>query len=136
MSSSPVLSGARVMLYLVLYVCFVGRCLSFCTFSFGHCIVCSSSIYGFWLPLCYLQTLLPVKSNTTSALYFGKCKYNLIMTGYNLKWQSVKQSYFLSCCNISKTILKWKLDIYSISKMSKIIGKSEMFCCIKYVHII
>ena len=32
---------------LVLYVCFVGRCLSFCTFSFGHCVVCSSSIYGF-----------------------------------------------------------------------------------------
>ena len=28
-------------------VCFVDRCLFFCTFSFGHCIVCSSSIYGF-----------------------------------------------------------------------------------------
>jgi len=25
-----------------------------CTFSFGHCVVCSSSIYGFWLPLWYL----------------------------------------------------------------------------------
>jgi hypothetical protein len=37
---------------------FVGRCLSFCTFSYGHCVVCSSSIYGFWLPLWYLQTLL------------------------------------------------------------------------------
>jgi hypothetical protein len=24
--------------------------LSFCPFSFGHCVVCSSSIYGFWLP--------------------------------------------------------------------------------------
>ena len=29
-----------------------------CTFSFDHCIVCSSSIYGFWLHLWYLQTLL------------------------------------------------------------------------------
>ena len=30
---------------LVLYVCFVDRCcLSFCTLSFGHCVVCSSSI--------------------------------------------------------------------------------------------
>ena len=27
--------------------------------SFGHCVVCSS-IYGFWLPLWYLQTLLPI----------------------------------------------------------------------------
>jgi hypothetical protein len=30
--------------------CFVDQCLSFCTFSFGHCVVCSSSIYRFWLP--------------------------------------------------------------------------------------
>ena len=44
-----------------LYVCFVDRCLSFCTFSFGHCVVCSSSIYGFWLPLWYVQTLLDVE---------------------------------------------------------------------------
>jgi hypothetical protein len=32
----------------------VNRCLSFCTFSFGHCIVCSSSIYGLRLPIWYL----------------------------------------------------------------------------------
>jgi len=31
--------------------------MTFRTFSFGHCVVCSS-IYGFWLPLWYLQTLL------------------------------------------------------------------------------
>jgi hypothetical protein len=30
--------------------------------SFGHCVVCSSSIYEFWLPLCYLQTLLNVRT--------------------------------------------------------------------------
>ena len=46
-SSSPVFSGVRVTRSLVLYVCFVDRCLSFCAFSFGHCVVCSSSIYGF-----------------------------------------------------------------------------------------
>jgi hypothetical protein len=34
-----------VIFSLVLYVCFVDRCLSLCTFSFGHCVVCSSSIY-------------------------------------------------------------------------------------------
>jgi hypothetical protein len=51
-------SGVRVTRSLVWCVCFVDRCLSICTFSFGHCVVCSSSIYGFWLPLWYLQTLL------------------------------------------------------------------------------
>jgi hypothetical protein len=43
--SPPVLSGVRVTRSLVLCVCFVDRCLSFCTFSVGHCVVCSSSIY-------------------------------------------------------------------------------------------
>ena len=40
---------------LVLYVCFEDRYLSFCTFSFGHCVVCSSLIYRFWLTLWYLR---------------------------------------------------------------------------------
>ena len=57
LSSPPVFSGVRVTRSLVLYVCFVDRCLSLCTVSFGHCVVCSSSIYRlFCLPLWYLQT--------------------------------------------------------------------------------
>jgi hypothetical protein len=62
MSSPLVFSEVRVTRSLVLYICFVDRCLSFCTFSFGQCVVCSSSIYGFWLSLWYLQTLLTVWS--------------------------------------------------------------------------
>ena len=58
LSSSPVFSGGRVTRSLVLYVCFVDCCLSFCTFSFAHCVVCSSSIYGFWLPLLYLLSIV------------------------------------------------------------------------------
>ena len=50
---------------LVLYVCFVDRCLSFCPFSFGHCVVCCS-IYGFWLPFWYLQTLRVAKFEQTT----------------------------------------------------------------------
>ena len=47
LSSPPVVGGVCVTRSLVLSVCFVDRCLSFCTFSLGHCVVCSSSIYGF-----------------------------------------------------------------------------------------
>ena len=63
LSSPPVFSGVRIARSLVLCVCVVDGCLSFCTFSFGHCVVCSSSIYGFWLPLysgdllCYVYVL-------------------------------------------------------------------------------
>jgi hypothetical protein len=46
LSSPPVFSEVRVTRSSVLCVCFVDRCLSFCTFSFGHCVVCFSSIYG------------------------------------------------------------------------------------------
>jgi hypothetical protein len=53
-------TGVHVTRSLVLYVCFVDHYLSFCTFSFDHCVVCSSSICGFWLPLWYLQSLLNV----------------------------------------------------------------------------
>jgi hypothetical protein len=55
LSLHPVFSGVRVTRYSVLYVCFVDRCLSFCTLSFGHCVVCSSSIYDSDYPFEYLQ---------------------------------------------------------------------------------
>ena len=58
LSSPQDFSGVRVTRSLVLYVCFVDRCLFFCTFCFGQCVVCSSLKYGFWLHLWCLQTLL------------------------------------------------------------------------------
>jgi hypothetical protein len=62
---TPVFSRVRVTRSLVLCVCFVDRCFSFCPFYFGHCVVCPS-IYRFWLPLWYLQTLLPTNINKTN----------------------------------------------------------------------
>jgi hypothetical protein len=59
----PVFSAICVTRSLVIYVCFVNRYLSFCAFSFDHCVFCSSSIYGLWLPLWYLQTLLIILIN-------------------------------------------------------------------------
>jgi len=64
LSSPPGFGGVRVTRSLVLYVC-----LSFCTFSVGHCVVCSSSIYGFSLPLWYLETLLKCNYHGTIYIY-------------------------------------------------------------------
>jgi hypothetical protein len=55
--SPPVFSGVRVNRYEVVCVCFVDRCLSFCSL-FLSVIVLSVLFYGFWLSLWYLQTLL------------------------------------------------------------------------------
>jgi hypothetical protein len=52
LNSPPVFGGVHVTRSAVLFVC----CLSFCTFSFGQCVVCTSSIYRFSLPLSYPQT--------------------------------------------------------------------------------
>ena len=68
LSSPPDFSGVRVIQSLVLCVCFVDHCLSFCTFSFGHCVVCSSSIYRFWLSLWYFQTLHTLHISTVSVI--------------------------------------------------------------------
>jgi len=56
-------SVVRVTRSLVLFVCFVDRCLSFCPFSFDHFVISLSSIYRLWLPLWYLQTLLTLCRN-------------------------------------------------------------------------
>jgi len=45
--SQPVFSGARAAQSLVSVRCFVVHCFFFCSFYFGNCIVCLSSIYGF-----------------------------------------------------------------------------------------
>ena len=58
MCSPAVFVWVRVAWSLFFCACFVYRCLSFCIFSFDHCTVCSSSVYGFFLPLWYLQTFL------------------------------------------------------------------------------
>ena len=36
--------------YISQFIWYSRACLSFCTFSVGLCVVCSSSIYGFWIP--------------------------------------------------------------------------------------
>ncbi len=74
---------------LVVCVCFVDRCLSFCPFFFGHCVVCSS-IYGFWLALWYLQTLL----NILSKLKTWQFRVSLFLQCYlsTLHWPKVLHS--------------------------------------------
>jgi len=45
---TPFFNLIRVTRSLALCVCFVDRFLSFCSFTFGHCVVCVFSIFGFW----------------------------------------------------------------------------------------
>jgi hypothetical protein len=83
----------RVTWYLVICVCFVDRCLSFCTFSF----------YGFWLPLWYLH------SSCLNVAYFGNWqKYKLDETNRNI------YIYIKEVITITVIICGWSLAISTI----------------------
>ena len=72
LDSPPVLSGVRFTRSLVLYVGFVDRCLSFCTFSFGHCAICSSSIYDTDCPFGIFKLFLHKTGNAILYLFSTK----------------------------------------------------------------
>ena len=91
-SSPPVLSGIRVTRSLVLYVCFVDR-LSFCTFSFGHCVVCplvSSSSSSYYLKDFYnqiIKTLLRRPfDNVNNNYHCWKKEYAFELFGFPIFW--------------------------------------------------
>ena len=104
LSSPPVFCRVFVTQSLVLCVCFVDRCLSFCPFSFCHYVVCPSSICRFWLPFWYLQTLL-----------------NLLT-----KWYYIWICFLLHFCilNVQKDSLayKWNLFGYTFTSYESILS--------------
>ena len=101
----PVFSRVHVTRSLVLYVCFVDHCLSFCTFFYGRCVVCSS-IYGFWLLLNYLCTsylnfLKPVFSgvHVTRSLVSYVCfvdRFSLVVVSSVLRFTD--SDYYYTTC--------------------------------------
>ena len=94
LSSSPDFSRVRINRSLVVYVCFVDRCLFFCTFSFGHCVVCSSSIFGFWLHLWYLQTrLIEQNEHHKSDVKTGQTQVPRNCKQFNFRFSMVKYMY-------------------------------------------
>ena len=68
LSSPPVFSGVRVTRSLVLYVCFVDRCFSFCTFFFWA--LCCLFLFD-------LRILItPLVSSNSSLYHFIVCNVN------------------------------------------------------------
>jgi len=86
LSSLSVFSGIRVIRSL--FLCIMSCRLLFFLFQFGHCDVCYS-IYRFWLPPWYLQTLF---------FFHGGCKYDQYLIGvlyakFTLKCMLFMQSF-------------------------------------------
>ena len=80
------------------------------SFSFCHCIVCPSSIYGFWLPLLYLQSSLCPFALFILSLYCLSFFYlRLLITSF------VHSSFSLSLCPFSFVIVLSVLLLFTAS---------------------
>ena len=81
-----------------LSICFLDHCLSFCPFSFDHCVVWSSSNYGFRLSLWYLHTLL------TCWLIFTFCPFSF---DHCVVWSSSNYGFRLSLWYLHTLLTCW-----------------------------
>jgi hypothetical protein len=70
-------SGVRVARSLVFCVVFCRSLFVLLSFSFGHCVVCPHSIYGFVLPLWYLQIHLKRSEPKYGSSLSGQCKTSI-----------------------------------------------------------
>ena len=84
-----VFSGIRDTQSLVLFVWFVDRCFSFCPFSFGHCVVCSSV---FW-PLCCL--FFDIRILITPLVSSNSSWYSLFFWHFDIPMVTVDQFCFV-----------------------------------------
>jgi hypothetical protein len=67
-------------IFILCCVFLIINCLSF-VFSLGHCINCPSSIYGFWLSLCYHQFFSSINFNCIMQnVMHVKCRSNSLLT--------------------------------------------------------
>jgi len=114
LSSYPVLSGVRVTWSLVLYVCFVDRCLSFCTF-FLMAIVLSvllrytDSDYAFSIfKLFYIHKRRRIEiSENISTWIIRRCYYPNIKSQ-----QNVRTAYHRILC--------WRIGLWCLASLSTI----------------
>jgi hypothetical protein len=94
LSSPPVISGVRVTRSLVLYVCFVYRCLSFCTLSVLLRYTDSDCPFGifklFSLNCCLIWSFCITARHTHTVaqidffVYIKSCQYSMFYT--NCSW--------------------------------------------------
>ena len=86
-NSPLIFSGIRVARSLFFYLMFCRLLQSLCPSSFGHCVVCSSSNYGYRLPFWYLPSFH--REN---------------------RWRSIKNGQSRETCNIGHTINRTKTN--------------------------
>jgi hypothetical protein len=107
---------------------YVNRCLYFCTFSFGHYVVCSSWIYIFWLTLWYFQTLLKLFHLYTMSLV--KSLYLSTQSLVKLLYFSTKSSVKSLYLSTKSLVILLYLSTMSLVKLPYLSTKGLIRICI------
>ena len=115
-------------------------------FSFGHCVVCSSSIYGFWMLLWYLQALFAwpndfIKKRERSDICVLEVSILLLSTILRFKFGIVPTAKSILFSSYSNTISHcgdqfhwWRIVEYP-KKRTHLVQITEKFItwyCIEY----
>ena len=77
-----------------------------------HCVVCSSSIYGFWLPVWYLQTLLHTHVSVIWTFFFWS--HRVILSESTNSLEIFDQSYVQHIMTLPIKIITPVLLMFSI----------------------
>ena len=129
--STRVLVGFVLLWSLVLCVCFVDRCLSFCTFFFGHRVVCPS-IYEFWssnfscADLQIWKALNHISSTNQNSIYMlcGNNIHCLVMFTVSLitwRWalnMETTISKYWYCYSVLKQIFHYTIDDCGLKRVT------------------
>ena len=101
-------SWVRVTRSLALYVCFVDRCFSFCTFSFGHCIL--------------IAPLISSNSSYTITLDDHRFFFSLFFLVFLCYWVRVAPSLDEELCRSSFVLLLLAI-VLSVLRWSPLISR-------------
>jgi hypothetical protein len=124
----------------VMFLCFVDRCLSFCTYSFDHCVVYSSSIYRLWLLFGIFklfskfkgQSLIEMTSGTMRLCYCFVCHPSIVLSvilplyflSFFHMWLSIT---ILVCSHISqKSAQLWQNNIKQWRSSTQLISTTRV----------
>ena len=123
-----------------MFLCFVDRCLSFCTCSFDHCVVYSSSIYRLWLLFGIFklfskfkgQRLIEMTSGTMRFCHCFVCHPSMVLSvipplyclSFFHMWLSIT---FFVCSRISqKSAQLWQNNIKQWCSSTQLISTTSV----------
>jgi hypothetical protein len=117
------------------------RCLSFCPYSFGHCVVCSCSTCGFSLPLWYLLAivlsvlvlLVARTDNTMPKIYQRGNEKPQVQQEQTTQWPKDTKRVMRHCVVCSCWTCGFSLPLWHLQTFLIVFGLSDRVSNTRYI---